>query len=728
MSVWLCAATGYASVLGTVRGIVHDPQHRPIQGASVLVNAQASDWHTTAVSDQDGEFRITAVPAGRYLVTVSSDSFSTLKQKIEVQSGSAPVLHFALRLAAPNETVEVSAAPEWIDPASSATENLVSRDDIAKTPGADRAQSLAMITNFTPGATVIHDQLHVRGGHQVSWLVDGVPVPNTNIAGNVGPQFDPQDIDYVETFRGGYSAEYGDRMYGVFNLVPRSGFERNNEAELSVSYGSYNETNDHFSLGGHSERFAYYASLMGNRTDLGLQTPTADVIDGLSSSIGGFASLIYNRDHANQFRLVSSIRRDMFHIPNTPDQQDERIRDVQRESDAFLNFSWVRKFRSGAVLTVSPFLHRNHAAFEGGPGDKPIAADDDHTSDYAGGEASLSVSNRKHNLRAGFLAFEQRERALLDVRSSDGSIPALRRSETIQGDLETAYAEDQYRINSWFTFNGGIRLTHFAASLTENAASPRLGASLRVPRLNWVIRGYYGRYFQAPPLTTVSGPILDLVLQQGFGFLPLRGERDEQREFGLAIPVRGWAIDLSYFHTNARNFFDHSPLGNANIFIPLTIEAARIRGWEATARSPRILRRGDFHLVYSHQYAEGIGGITGGLTDFSPPAAGFFYLDHDQRDTFAAGFEADLPGHTWLTGNLGIGSGFLDGDGPAHLPGHATFDLSIGKSFGERFSLRLTTLNVGNNRYLLDNSNTFGGTHFNYPRQILLTLRYRFKY
>ena len=57
----------------------------------------------------------------------------------------------------------------------------------------------------------------------MSWLIDGVPVPNTNIATNVGPQFDPKDIDSLEVLRGGYSAEYGDRTYGVFNVVPRTG-------------------------------------------------------------------------------------------------------------------------------------------------------------------------------------------------------------------------------------------------------------------------------------------------------------------------------------------------------------------------------------------------------------------------------------------------------------------------------------------------------------------------
>src|SRR5205085_11085070 len=156
-------------------------------------------------------------------------------------------------------------------PSSSTTSTLVSRSQIAEIAGADQTNSLAMITSVVPSATIVHDQLHVRGGHQTSWLVDGVPVPNTNIASNIGPQFDPKDIDYLEVSRGGYGAELGDRTYGVFNVVPRTGFERNREAELVLSAGNFYQTNDQFSLGSHSARFAYYASVNGNRSNLGIE-------------------------------------------------------------------------------------------------------------------------------------------------------------------------------------------------------------------------------------------------------------------------------------------------------------------------------------------------------------------------------------------------------------------------------------------------------------------------
>src|SRR6267378_5982079 len=205
-----------------------------------------------------------------------------------------------MELGVVQERVEVTADLAAINPESATTQSAINRQEITQTPGADQANSLAMITSSVPGAYVVHDQLHIRGGHQVSWLVDGVPVPNTNIAGNVGPQFDPKDIETIEIQRGGYSAEYGDRTYGVFNVVTRSGFERNRQAELVASYGSFNETNDQLSFGDHTRRFAYYASLSGYRTDLGLETPSTQVLNDQAAGLGTFASFIFNKTPADQ--------------------------------------------------------------------------------------------------------------------------------------------------------------------------------------------------------------------------------------------------------------------------------------------------------------------------------------------------------------------------------------------------------------------------------------------
>ncbi len=718
----------HASIFGNIRGIVHDPQHRPIQGATATLRAQGSDWSKTTQSGSDGEFQFDAVPVGEYRITISHAGFGTLEQTLTVTSGEASVLHFPLSVASVSQKVEVTATQDQVNPESSTSETTVSRAAIARTPGADRTNSLAMITNYVPSATMVHDQLHIRGGHQVSWLIDGVPVPNTNIASNVGPQFDPKDIDYLEVQRGGYSAEYGDRTYGVFNVVPRTGFERNNQAELVASFGSLYQTNDQLSFGSHTQRFAYYASVNGNRTDRGLEPPTANQIHDIGSGLGGFSSLIFNATPNDQLRVVSSLRHDHYQVPNTPDDQAAGIRDVENEQDAFVNFSWLHTAGPGVLLTVSPFYHYNRAHYLGGPNDTPIIPESDRGSQYMGGQATLALVRGKNNARVGFTSFAQRDNTLFGITANDGSGTALHEREILWGSVSAIFLEDQFKATSWLTLNGGVRYTHYSGSIVENATNPRIGAAIRFPKINWVLRGYYGRYYQAPPLSTISGPLIDFALQQGFSFLPLHGERDVQWEVGLAIPFHGWTLDTDHFNTRARNFFDHDVLGNSNIFFPLTIDTARIRGTEATLRSPRLMGRMEIHAAFSNQTVEGRGAVTGGLTDFTPPDEGYFLLDHDQRNTLSTGFRTTLPWQSWIAGNVSYGSGFLDGDGPSHLPTHATYDVSMGKDFGEKWSVQLSGLNLANHRYMIDNSNTFGGTHFADPREIIGQVRYRFHY
>ena len=272
-----------------MHGIVHDPQHRPVQDATVDLKAQRSDWVQHQKTNGNGEFDFGAVPLGEYTVTVTVANFQQAQQSVIVESGTNPVLHFQLALASVTEKTVVTGEPVTATMDSVTPTTLLNRLDVQETPGADRSNSLAIITDYVPGAYITHDQLHIRGGHQTSWLVDGVPVPNTNIASNLGPQLDPKDFDYMEVNRGSYGAEFGDRTYGVFNLVPRTGFERNNEAELVLSGGSLYQTNAQLSFGSHTERFAYYASVNGNRSDLGLQPPVPQVVHDAANGYGGFS-------------------------------------------------------------------------------------------------------------------------------------------------------------------------------------------------------------------------------------------------------------------------------------------------------------------------------------------------------------------------------------------------------------------------------------------------------
>jgi outer membrane receptor protein involved in Fe transport len=439
-------------------------------------------------------------------------------------------------------------------------------------------------------------------------------------------------------------------------------------------------------------------------------------------------TFIYNRDVNNQFRFITSLRRDDYQIPNDSDAAAAGIRDVERERDVVGTFSWVHTFGPSILLTVSPFYHYNLANYAGGPNDFPLSTTQHRASQYAGAQVTLNKVTARHNASVGVYQFGQWDHETVSLIANDGSAGPLAQGKWSQGNLETSFLEDQFKAFSWLTLTGGVRLTHFAGAISENAASPRLGGTVRIPHLNWVVRGFWGEYYQAPPLSTVTGPLLDYAISQGLGFIPLRGERDQEHQFGLTIPLKGWSFDANNYHQRARNYFDHNAIGNSNMFFPLTVDGARLYGWEVSVRSPRIARRGEVYLSYANAHAEGQGAISGGLTDFSAPQSGNFWLDHDQRHTLHAGFSFGLPMNCAAAGNVYYGSGFTDGssDVPAHLPGHTTFDLSVSRSFAERVTVSMVALNLANRRFLLDNSQTFGGTHYADPRQIYLQARYRF--
>ncbi len=724
----LLAMGAFATVFGTIRGVVHDVKHRPITDATVSLKTSASSYAQTTKTDANGEFIFDAVPLGDYSIIVSKDGFGTLEQSITILSGTAPIYHLELPIAPNREMITVNAAPAQTETTTTTTN--VTLQDISNAPGGTLSNSLAMIINYTPGSYYTHDQLHVRGGHQVSWLIDGVPIPNTAIASNLGPQINPKDVDDLEILRGSYTADYGDRTYGVFNVAPKNGFERNNDAELIVSAGNYAQTDDQINLGGHTDKLGYYLSANGNTSEYGLQTPTAAVIHDGVNGYGGFGSLIYNKDSQNQFRLVGQIRNDFYEVPYAPDDPvSAGLRDTNTETDAFLAFTWAHTFNPGLVLTVSPFYHFNRANYESSPEDLPSSATEKRSSNYEGGQAVLSWVYQKSNFRGGVYGFAQQDNQLFSLIYNDGSSPSLTPvTVSPKGGTIAVYAEEQLRLTNWLTFDAGFRQTHFSGGVVEDATSPRFGSSLRIPKLNWVFRGSYGQFYQAPPLVTISGPLLDLANNQNLGFIPLRGERDEEYQFGVTIPFRGWVVDADFSHNHVKNFFDHNNFNNSNIFFPITIANALIEAWELTLRSPKIKKRGQVYVTYSNQLALGCGDITGGLTDFSF-GAGCGYLDHDQTNTLHFGGNISLPWRTYASTDVYYGSGFSNGNPPpTHLQGHTTFDLILGKDFGEHFSASVTMLNVTDLRVLLDNSYTFGGTHWNNPREIYGQLRYRFHF
>jgi hypothetical protein len=747
-----------ATVFANIHGVIHDQQHRPIAGAEVNLQARDSAFVLHTKTSNEGEFELPQAPIGVYTLTVSAPGFATVDEPLIVASGTNPVLHIPLPVAPTTQTVVVSgfqSTPSAADTVTPTT--LITRADIDQTPGASRTIGMEMITDYVPGAYMTHDMLHMRGGHQTSWLIDGIAIPNTKIASNVGPQIDPKDIDSLETQRGSYDSGVGDRTYGVFNVLPRNGFERNREAELLVSAGNFYTGETQVSLGDHSDTTAWYTSLTGSRSNYGLATPVASVYHDATNSESAFVSLIRNQTPKDQLRLNAQYRQDHFQIPYDPNPDDYEcasgyycstgLRDAQTERDSFVIANWVHTLSPKALLSFAPFYHLNQSNYDSSPADDPVATTWHQSSNYVGGQGDVHADAGPNSFSGGFYSFYQAESDLFGVQINDGSAPSEPNVGANAGAaLVEFYLSDHLRLGQYITLLGGERFSIYHGGFDESAIYPRIGATVEIPRLHWVLRGFYGHFFQPAPLETVSSSVLNYASNLGStgenAFTPLPSERDEEHQFGIQIPWKGWLLDVDTVKNRVNNFLDHSNLGESNMYFPIAVDGALVRAWELTLRSPQLAHFGQFHLTYSNQIAQQRGNIIGGFTCSIPTDSvcdlgpGYISLDHDQRDTLNTGFTTNLPLHTWFSANVYYGTGFSNGlaganEGPyngPYLPVHTTFDASAGHALGERWKFAINVINVTNHRVLQDNSVTIGGFHYNDPRMFQANLRYRFHF
>ena len=91
------------TIFGSVEGLIHDPQHRPVKGAQVTIHAVSSEWRQIITSDDSGEFRFDTVPVGEYMVMVETSGFASQQQNVVITSGRDAKLHFALTLRKPKK-------------------------------------------------------------------------------------------------------------------------------------------------------------------------------------------------------------------------------------------------------------------------------------------------------------------------------------------------------------------------------------------------------------------------------------------------------------------------------------------------------------------------------------------------------------------------------------------------------------------------------------------------
>ncbi|MGC9223624.1 MAG: TonB-dependent receptor [Terracidiphilus sp.] len=152
----------------TVSGTVLDTSGTPVPDADVLIHGEDGAVQRTARTDSSGCFRISALPAGRYRLTVSKPDFATWEMPVSIGTVEAqPPLHIRLTVNPVNTTISVeSRADDLIGIADSATQGTVGAKEIRDRPILRTGEILEAV----PGIIITQ---HAGGGKANQYFLRG---------------------------------------------------------------------------------------------------------------------------------------------------------------------------------------------------------------------------------------------------------------------------------------------------------------------------------------------------------------------------------------------------------------------------------------------------------------------------------------------------------------------------------------------------------------------------
>src|SRR5271155_5986731 len=104
------SAEAQRSTPGAIQGAVKDSSGSAVAGAIVTLETAASTSQHTAITDQAGSFRFSAVEPGNYKITIAASGFAvwTVTNVAVASSDNQPLLSAVLQVAAASSSVNVT--------------------------------------------------------------------------------------------------------------------------------------------------------------------------------------------------------------------------------------------------------------------------------------------------------------------------------------------------------------------------------------------------------------------------------------------------------------------------------------------------------------------------------------------------------------------------------------------------------------------------------------------
>jgi hypothetical protein len=231
----LSGSLGAQSFTASLRGVVTDPTGAVIPDARVTITEAERSVEHPVVTDGAGRYNATALPPGKYTMTVEAKGFKKqARSAFQLLVQQQATIDFVLEVGDVSTTVEVTGTAQLINTTIANLGQVVENKYIISLPNI--ARSSMALTYMTPGVVGSGGRANsdtntnfVANGSRNSTsdvLVDGVTV--TTVEQNSGItdlKFSPS-VDAVQEFKmqtNFFSAEYGQTGGAVVNMVTKSG-------------------------------------------------------------------------------------------------------------------------------------------------------------------------------------------------------------------------------------------------------------------------------------------------------------------------------------------------------------------------------------------------------------------------------------------------------------------------------------------------------------------------
>jgi hypothetical protein len=225
------AQTGAASVTG----IVTDQTGAAVPGATVTVSNQSTNVDYTAVSNEAGNYNVTGLPVGTYIVKAELSRFKTAATKpLQLEASQIARVDFKLELGAVEETVQVTGETAVLQSETATVGEVISATTLNALPlnGRNTGQLSLLLTGVvTPNPSTFTNIRNFSGGRPYvngnreqtnNYTMDGVDM-NESIDNLVAYQPSPDALAEISVETNNYAADSGNVAGAVLSNVIKSG-------------------------------------------------------------------------------------------------------------------------------------------------------------------------------------------------------------------------------------------------------------------------------------------------------------------------------------------------------------------------------------------------------------------------------------------------------------------------------------------------------------------------